>query len=289
MAVIFAEQELHNACQVLFGVELQISRGFLDYLQLSGIKSAYRKKAFETHPDKHSKGYPTNVVGGSDLFMAVQQAYESLVYFIDARKKGYILQTNSTRGPSPQPSPQHKASQAKTTPSRPPRASGKRNDTTQNKTATSHASRPQTLYPPATLYQGPIPTRTLLFGHYLYFSGLANWQTITKALVWQRTKRPRIGEIGCQYGWLSTKDILTILKSRPLSDSFGKSAVHQGFLTESQLQLLVFQQKRLQKKFGQYFVANKLLTETQVNRLVQQFRSHNMSVHSRSNSPHRDI
>jgi hypothetical protein len=140
------------------------------------------------------------------------------------------------------------------------------------------AQQQTTILRPDTHYNGPIPDRELLFGHYLYYSGLVNWQTIAKALVWQRTRRPRIGELGCNYGWLSNKDILHILKSRALTDAFGKSAVLQGFLTPNQLRLLLFQQKRLQKKFGDYFIANNLLSESQVNLLVQQFRNHNYAV-----------
>ena len=77
MAVVFAEQDLHNACQVLFGADIAVSRGFLDYLQLSGLKSAYRKKALETHPDSLNN---ESLLNGKncDLFMAVQQAYERI-------------------------------------------------------------------------------------------------------------------------------------------------------------------------------------------------------------------
>ncbi len=277
MAVVFAEQELHNACQVLFGSELQISHGFLDYLQLSGIKSAYRKKAFETHPDRLPRESIMN--GAGDLFMAVQQAYESLNSFIDARKKGYILQSNGSgisnlrpENKKPRPTSRHRKRQAR--PEHP------FNRKTKQKTSFWSAQQNSTAARPGTLHKGPIPERELLFGHYLYYSGLVNWQTIIKALVWQRSRRPRIGEIGCSYGWLTSKDILHILKSRSLTDPFGKSAVEQGFLTDNQLRLLVFQQKRLQKKFGEYFLENNLITARQMNLLIRQFKTHNYAAAS---------
>jgi hypothetical protein len=281
MTVIFAEQELHNACKVLFGADLQVSQGFLNYLQLSGIKSAYRKKALETHPDRLAR--VPSLTEKNDLFMAVQQAYESLISFIDARKKGYILQADTGnshsrqyQGTPPQPRP------AQNSKKEPPRSAPSFNGNARPKAASRPARQHAAVQRSGSLHTGPIPDRKLLFGHYLYYSGLVNWQTIIKALVWQRTRRPRIGEIGCRFGWLTTNDIYHILKKRSLTDSFGQSAVQQGYLTVDQLRLIVFQQKRLQKKFGEYFVAHNILTKNQVDLLVQQFRNHNYAAGSRT-------
>lgn len=281
MAVVFAEHELHNACQLLFGKELQVSRGFLEYLQLSGIKSAYRKKAFETHPDTITN---TNNQNRADLFMAVQQAYESLVSFIDARKNGYIIQTSPARpvyrrpNQPPPPSPKR------------PTASGFHRHTQQDKgpdAQKAHTSaRQRNNYAnrsTATFHKGSIPARKLLFGHYLYYSGLANWQTITKALIWQKTNRPRLGELGCRYGWLNNQQVLHILRKRNLADSFGQSAIDLGLLTPSQLKLLLYQQKRLQKKFGEYFVEANLISGHKMDILVKGFYTHNRSI---ANSKH---
>ncbi|MEE8432668.1 MAG: hypothetical protein V3S16_15575 [Candidatus Desulfatibia sp.] len=44
--------ELCDACGILFGPEIEISLDLLRYLRLSGLKAAYRKKVFETHPDR---------------------------------------------------------------------------------------------------------------------------------------------------------------------------------------------------------------------------------------------
>jgi len=279
MTAVTGEMELLNACQVLFGSELQVSRSFLEYIQLSGIKSAYRKKAMETHPDM-STGR-----NGADLFMAVQQAYENLVNYIEARKHGFTFQSRPVRAPQrpSRPAYQPCRSSAQRPKARP--YTHQRSTSTAHKQHQSGKPRNSTTYKTngATrstnkFYQGSIPNRKLLFGHYLYYTGITNWQTIIKALVWQRTDRPRLGELGCRFGWLSSQDILRILKNRNLSDPFGKSALHMGLLTREQLRLLLFQQKRLQKKFGQYFINNNLLTREQLAQLVNQFRAHNLSV-----------
>ena len=52
MATVVAEEELYHSCRIIFGKDLKVSHDFLQYLQLSGVKKAYRKKALELHPDR---------------------------------------------------------------------------------------------------------------------------------------------------------------------------------------------------------------------------------------------
>ncbi len=308
MSVVFAEQELFNACRVLFGSETQVTRGFLEYLQVSGIKSAYRKKALETHPDRRIKG--RNGRGscerGHDLFHAVQQAYENLIGYLEARDKGYCFKDTAkqfsathTRNRTARPTStgpshgRHLSSFAHRKARRNDAGSSKvgqnqngRATEAKQKDRVQTNSRDDGRSGPGNLKNGrrSIPARKLLFGHYLYYSGIANWQTIVKALVWQRTKRPRLGEIGLQLGWLSNKDILTILQNKKVSDSFGQTAMKMGMLTANQLRLIVLQQKREQKKFGEYFTHKKIVTPAQLNSLIRQFKSHNVSASPQRNA-----
>ena len=46
------KQDLFNACESLFGTDIDVSVEFLRYLKPAGVKAAYRKKALETHPDR---------------------------------------------------------------------------------------------------------------------------------------------------------------------------------------------------------------------------------------------
>jgi hypothetical protein len=216
----------------------------------------------------------------------VQQAYENLVTYLDARDNGFRFQVQPARvrakkTTTPKPSPRPRTA---------PRPQGRA------WTATNGNQRQSTSSPPGGAARGgaqarptsawqtgkvsrptSIPARKLLFGHFLFYAGVTNWQTIVKALVWQRTGRPRLGEIGRRFGWLTEEDVLTVLKRRNLADSFGASAVAMGLLTDRQLGLMLFQQNKLQKKFGEYFVQHKLLTPTQINELASQFTRHNSS------------
>ena len=52
MATVVPEEELYHSCRIIFGKDLKVSRDFLQYLQLTGIKKDYRKKTLEFHPDR---------------------------------------------------------------------------------------------------------------------------------------------------------------------------------------------------------------------------------------------
>ncbi len=281
---MIAEQDLFKACHVLFGREVSVSRGFLQYLQLTGIKSAYRSKARETHPDMMVGNSDFDKLRSAELFQQVQQAYESLTSYLDARERGLVFfKANS---PPPYRRPAQKTYQHRTASAKKPAWATKNGHSSTSSNNGAGGRRPggdaawrwQQGAARQTTTSRQIPARKLLFGHYLYYCGITNWQTIIKALVWQRTERPRLGEIGKRFGWLTNQDIFKILRERELSCSFGRSAVDMGLITENQLRLMVFQQNRLQKKIGDYYIQNNLLSPYKLNLLIQQFRFHNSAV-----------
>ena len=95
---------LFDACRELFGPEVQTCPDFLDYLQASGVKSAFRRKAKETHPDSFA-GRPAQF---QDLqaahFCRAKSAYEMLSRFISQREQRG-RQGSARRGPPPPPPP----------------------------------------------------------------------------------------------------------------------------------------------------------------------------------------
>ncbi|HCC55524.1 MAG TPA: molecular chaperone DnaJ [Desulfobulbaceae bacterium] len=286
METVAAEKELFRSCEVIFGPELTISREFLDYLQISGIKSAYRKRAMETHPDRAALQSTWAHRPGHDLFHSVQEAYENLITFLDAKEKGYCL---------PPPAPAHQT-QPKTRPTRPtqpkphqPRQaaakqahSGPRQQTsTRSQTKAGFrntASQTTVFWDTESLYQGPVPNRHLLLGHFLYYSGLINWRTIIQVLIWQRTERPRLGEIGQRFGLLNEAEVIHILRNRPILQPFGQTAINLGLLSQPQIQMLVTHQKRLQKKFGEFFLEKRLLEPNELRTILHQYQEHNTRI-----------
>ncbi len=261
MSLVVAEQELYNACYALFGPNLTVNRDFLEYLQPTGVRTAFRKRAFETHPDRDNAKNGKSFKQDTDNFLIVQQAYENLSNYLVARERGFRFPPTSLKETDYNG---YKNSNFKKTSKQP------------SQTAYRHRNNSNNFgWDAEKLYSGPVPSRRLLLGHYLYYSGIINWRTIIKALVWQRTKRPRLGEIGRDFGWLSETDIPTILKKRKPFKKFGESAVDLGLLTKTQLKMIIIQQRRLQKKIGGYFTENGILTHTQLQAYVNKCCKHN--------------
>lgn len=278
MSFITTEHELHRACEVIFGPELVVTREFLEYLQPSGVKSAYRKRAMETHPDRVAATELALQQQNNELFCAVQHSYEHLLQYLTAREQGFHLP--SRPAPRPPARPAGRATGAAHQPpprGNPPAGGGFRAHTA--RTATPGNGRPAgptgTDWNVEQRYRGPLPHRRLLLGHFLYYSGIASWRMVVQALIWQRTQRPRLGELGQRFGLLAEEEITQILRSKTLLEPFGASAVALGYLTETQLQVLVHHQKRLQRKFGEYFLEKRILRPEQFALLLHQYHAHN--------------
>lgn len=74
----FDHRSLTEACRQLFGDAIDVSPEFLCYLQLEGVKSAYRLRARQTHPDRHGDS-------SCEEFLRVRSSYELLSSFIHHR------------------------------------------------------------------------------------------------------------------------------------------------------------------------------------------------------------
>lgn len=299
---IVAEQELFQACKILFGPHLQVSRDFLQYLQHEGVKKAYRRRAFETHPDTCPMHTVADGMLDGVLFPEVKRAYEDLSNYLTARENGFRFVSSCIR---PQPfSPEARKEQTRGWNNG--RASGwNKGSSSGQRTAGGRGQRKPprqesenvfsrkqegrgTVKGPWNgngrtwsldgLYEGPMPNRNLLLGHYLYYTGLVSWRQMIQALVWQRMQRPRVGEIARRLGWLNDDDIRVIFENRQILERFGNSAQRLGLLTDFQMKVLLFQQKRQQKKIGLFFVENNVFSAARLEAMVDQCRQHNARV-----------
>ena len=283
MATVVAEEELYRSCHLIFGKDLKVSREFLKYLQLSGIKKAYRQKALELHPDVICSQRQLLQQARTAQFIDVHQAYENLIAYLNERDKGFCLQSDSCHKPARQNNystsvrshqPYHPRSQEFNKTQRRDHYSANKQffkeKNGRKKQFSCHIP-----VDPETLYKGPMPQCQLFFGRYLYYSGIINLQIIGQALVWQRSQRPRLGEIGCRLGWLSKNDAFQILKQRKENQLFGESALVLGLLTKEQLQHMILQQKKLHKRFGQYFVAKNYWSPVTLVKFIMMHKDHN--------------
>ena len=120
-----------------------------------------------------------------------------------------------------------------------------------------------------------LPEEKLLFGRFLYRLGIIEWRQLILALAWQKSGRPKIGELGIQLGYLDRNAVLLILKNRAQAGAFGMTAYKMGILTIAEVRELLLQQKRREKKIGQYFVEQGLLNKKQLYELLNQCKKHN--------------
>ncbi|MGD0280320.1 MAG: J domain-containing protein [Smithella sp.] len=236
--------ELFQACETIFGPEVKVSNDFLKYLQPIGIKTAYRKRAFETHPDR-AKALGAFARDLNTEFIDVRQAYEKLLLFVE------------TKG---QDAHQHKAGH-------------KKSHDTQRSTCKKRKSYPD------HFYTGNVPKGNLMLGQFLYYSGLISWRTLIEAICWQRQQRPTIGQIAISWGLISSQDVMRILTARTFNEKFGECALRIGYISNFEHFALIGKQRQLQRPFGQYFIERGILTSTDIITIANKQQLHNLTAH----------
>jgi len=235
----FQLHEMFDACHILFGPEVEVNEQFLQYLQISGLKSAYRKKVFETHPDR-ALILGKDRAAMNELFKKVAMAYRKLNFMVRTNEKAAsCLQKKCHEGAI-------------------------------KKSSFSCLSE--------SFYAGAVPQRKLLIGQFLYYSGVISWSSLIKALTWQRMQRPLIGQIAQKWGMLSSLDIQEIIENKNFNDKFGEYAVQNGYITYINLLALLGKQRMLQRRLGEYFVENNIMRADDIDEMVQKMNLHNRCV-----------
>ena len=139
LATPMNQAELLDACKILFGPGVYVSPDFLRYLKPVGLKTAYRKKAFETHPDR-AKMLGRREKGLTENFRQVQQAYEILNRFLSSSTSRQAVRHHKQyQRPKTSPRPQARHS---------------------NRSSRQHTT-------PDHFYKGTLPERNLLLGQCL--------------------------------------------------------------------------------------------------------------------------
>lgn len=245
------ETQVVTACQTLFGNNIDISRDFLyKYIQPSGVKSAYRKKAKENHPDHFASDSAIVQQKQTALFREILQAYDVLNLFFKQRE---LHGRGSSASFSPRTRPAAKQETAS------PR--------------TSSAKAGEEAY-----FRGHVPDRTLQIGQYLYYRGKITFNALINALMWQRKQRPSIGDIALQWGLLDREKLDRIFREVQGPRLFGEKAVELGLLTVFQVNTILLYQRAQQLRLGDYFVQNNLLGQEELEVLVRELNEHNAAV-----------
>ena len=213
---------------------------FLKYLQPSGLKAAYRKRALETHPDR-GKIIGEDEAKMTERFVEATLAYKKLTPFIRGDGRIFV------------PSDADAEKDEKRTAERKGHENG----------LSDH------------FYTGNTPKRELLIGQYLYYTGLISWNTLMKAIVWQKRQRPPVGQIAMRWRMLSEQEIQEILMSKKFGEKFGHFATRKGYLTRFDLMALLGKQNKLQPSIGKYFVERSFFPPREMDEIVARKRIHN--------------
>ncbi len=246
-----SENEIIQACRTLFGPDIALSREFLDYLQPSGAKLAYRQKVKETHPDSFVDQDSQRQQEQTSLFQELLAAYETVSDFFKQRESGLWVAREEPRPRRQQPQP---------APHRTWERSAEDGFGHSTKTSTK---------------TGTLPLRPLEFGLFLYHQGIITYRQLIDALIWQRRQRPNLGDIAQRWGWLTQEDVRSILSYRGIFGRFGEKAVNLELLTKQQLNTLLFFQRSQQKKLGLFFVEHRIITVEDMENLVLEQKNHN--------------
>jgi hypothetical protein len=268
--------ELFQACETIFGPDVNVSIEFLEYLQPIGIKTAYRKRALETHPDR-AKALGSFARDLNTEFIDVQEAYEKLLLFVETnngntvsapsfndfktrQEPSYQSSEESSYSSSYQNTRQHKGRQKKS-PHDPKYTSKK------------HKSHPD------HFYTGSFPKGSLMIGQFLYYSGLISWRTLIEAICWQWRQRPKLGQIAIAWGLISSQDVIRILTVRNLNEKFGECALRAGYISNFDLLALVGKQRQLQRPLGEYFITSGILSATDIMNMANKQQLHNLTTY----------
>ncbi|MCG6552962.1 MAG: hypothetical protein L7F77_11590 [Candidatus Magnetominusculus sp. LBB02] len=299
------EIELYDACKVLFGKEVKVDRQFLDYIQPSGVKSAYRKMAMATHPDRLAVLGCGEISAAGD-FRTVAAAYEKLSKYLKLRDSGYRLKYSySSYAETVQSATKtwhnksHYSAQTKTADNAAKKTVNSGGyfggstweETRQKKSQTTdyagnYGFTRKTVFDTGyaqktssySYRQRAVPRRRLRLGEYLYYSGVVAWKDLIASIIWQTRQKQRLGEIAARWGWLTEAKILEIMKSRNRGERLGDALVRLKIITPFQCNMLVWQQQKSKHPIGKYFTGENLISENDLNRHLANLKLHNRNV-----------
>jgi hypothetical protein len=264
--------DILQACETIFGPEIKVSDDFLEYLQPVGIKTAYRKRAFETHPDR-AKALGSFAGDLNTEFIDVRQAYEKLLLFVSTKNErnesAPLFNGFRTQPEHSYQSPGESAHKnTRNQKSRQKKSSYEQRHT--NKKHKNHSDH---------FYTGSLPKVNLMLGQFLYYSGLISWRMLIEAICWQRCQRPQIGQIAISWGLISPQDVIRILTVRTFNEKFGECALRIGCISSFEHFALVGKQRQLQRPFGEYFIESGILSSKDIILITNKQQLHNMTVY----------
>ncbi|OGP40477.1 MAG: hypothetical protein A2324_00200 [Candidatus Raymondbacteria bacterium RIFOXYB2_FULL_49_35] len=237
---------LLSNCRELFNSEVNICLDFIRHLQVDGLKSAYREKVKQCHPDKaRALGVSSDIL--KRTFVRISNAYETVLPYVTGEKDINRLITQQKK-----PSLRHDADQRQ--------------------------GQEQSVKKRDLWHTGSMPRKKLRLGTFLYYKRLISWQTLQEAIAWQRSHRPLIGQLALNYNFISVNDLNTIFLNVAPGESLCAVAKRLGKLTDHQIQTLLNKQASYNFRIGRFFIEMGLFSEREIAALLGSCTGHNRSV-----------
>lgn len=266
----FSCYDVKKALKDIFDIEnMTISTETLKIIQPEMIKDAFRKKAKLYHPDR------ANIIGMSETllnekFKIINNSYQ---FLLSLTKEN--LQLNKIIEESVQnPFGKVYNNNFNTFNSRPkkkaePKAE-KPKEKRQEYNFNYNKYKSNTFY-----YSGIFPKRKLRLSEFLFYSKKIDWHTMIRSIVWQFQVRPRFGEIGVDYNYLDTDEVMYILKNVRLNERFGEACIRLGYLDNFKSNVILGKQKNYNNPIGKFYTSNNILSEASLLLMLETLKEHN--------------
>ena len=243
------QDDLLEACRLLFGTRLDPS--FLEHVQESGLRTAWRRAALRTHPDRSTDRAAK--IRDNDRFIEARRAYGLLQEYLCRR--GAHRERAAARAPGAGP-----------------------NRTAQRPPPRPRHPRPAPQRPSEHRTAAAVPRRRLRLGEFLYHSRVITFSALVETLVFQRRQRERFCEVVLRWGYLSTVQVETLLARRLPLERIGETALRLRLLTTPQVRLVLTFQRMQQEPLGKFFVRRGLLTARRLDEQLHRLTCHNASL-----------
>jgi hypothetical protein len=232
----------------------------LHLLDVSVIRRAYRRLAVTTHPDAAARaGAKPGSVDGK-RFIEASRAYELLMGYLLAQGVGARVTTASPHTARPRPSPASG------------RSTGEK--TSKGPGPTGSGGKARTESSPLH-YHGILPRRRLRLAEFLYYSGRVSWQSLISAIVWQRSVRPKFGELAREMRVITRQELTRILGSKRRHEQTGETARRLRILTSDEVAQILRLQRARHKPIGRYFVEKERMPRVELTSILRELFRHN--------------
>jgi hypothetical protein len=247
----------------LFGAAARTGgAAFLAGLEPAAVRRAYRALAVASHPDAARRGGRRDATDGR-RFIDASRAYEVLMDWV--LKAETVPRPAARRQRPRQEGPrQERPKQERPKQERPREEHPKQ----ERSRATGTGSSP-------LFYRGALPRRRLRLAEYLYYTGRVSWQSMIKAIVWQRTVQPRFGEIARELSRISGADLWKILGSKLRHEQTGEAAQRLRILSAAEVERILRLQRLRHRRIGAYFMEEERMTGDALSQLLRELHRHN--------------